>query len=185
MLRIALCALVSYGWMTTAALAQATVPPAAGAAVSGDEMRQIQQSAQLDAARPQPTAVDAAPAAPAAASVGRVLQSVNPDMAVILDVAGAAFAGGSRDGLAGGGHDPTVPGFNLQALEMHLESSVDPYLHFSSALVFGQEGVELEEAYATTLSLPQNLQLQASFLHASVASTRCICTSGTLSISPW
>ena len=38
---------------------------------------------------------------------------------------------------------------------------VDPYFRFDSNLVFSQFGVEIEEAYATTLDLPANLQVRA------------------------
>src|SRR5690606_8630759 len=60
-----------------------------------------------------------------------------------------------------GAHDPTRTGFNLQQLEMSLGSTVDPYFRFDSNLSFSLEGVEIEEAYATTLDLPARLQLRA------------------------
>ncbi len=60
-----------------------------------------------------------------------------------------------------GGHDPSENGFNLQALELSLGSSVDPYFRFDAQLVFAEEGVELEEAYATTLDLGSRLQARA------------------------
>jgi hypothetical protein len=83
-------------------------------------------------------------------------------MAVILDVAGAAFSGEAEaDGLQTGAHDPTRNGFNLQQLEMSLGASVDPFLRFDANLVFSQFGVEIEEAYATSLALPAQLQVRA------------------------
>lgn len=84
---------------------------------------------------------------------------MNPDMSVILDVAGAVFT--SDAPLQTGGHDPTVDGFNLQQVEMSLAESVDPYLRFDSNLVFTLFGVEIEEAYATTLALPARVQIRA------------------------
>lgn len=42
-----------------------------------------------------------------------------------------------------------------------MASSVDPYLHFESNIVFGQFGVEVEEAYAESLALPHGLQVKA------------------------
>jgi hypothetical protein len=44
---------------------------------------------------------------------------------------------------------------------MAISKAVDPYFRFDSNIVFSQDGVEIEEAYATTLSLPWNLQLRA------------------------
>lgn len=86
-------------------------------------------------------------------------QSMNPDIALITDVALGWF---SRDrNLQTGAHDPTKTGFNLQQVELVIQKAVDPYFRFDSFIVFGQFGVELEEAYATTLSLPANLQLRA------------------------
>lgn len=83
-----------------------------------------------------------------------------PDIALILDVALAAFSDEDR-GLQTGAHDPTQNGFNLQQLEMSLSKSVDPYFRFDANIVFAQFGVEVEEAYATTMSMPWGLQARA------------------------
>jgi hypothetical protein len=59
----------------------------------------------------------------------------------------------------GGGHDPYQNGFNLQQVELTLSANVDPYFTASSNIVLNHEGgVEVEEAYAMTTSLPYNLQ---------------------------
>lgn len=60
-----------------------------------------------------------------------------------------------------GGHDPQNMGFNLQGLELNLAGAVDPFLRFDSSIIFTLEGVEIEEAYATTMALPAALQLRA------------------------
>ena len=88
----------------------------------------------------------------------QMLQSMNPEMALIADVAGAWFS--SDDNLQLGGHDPKKTGFTLQQLEMSLGASVDPFFRLDSNIVFAQFGVEVEEAYATTLALPFNLQMR-------------------------
>jgi hypothetical protein len=81
---------------------------------------------------------------------------MNPDLSLILDVAAAYF---SEDGrFQTGAHDPVKTGFNLQQLELSAGAAVDPYLRFDANLVFSLFGVELEEAYATTLELPLGLQ---------------------------
>jgi hypothetical protein len=85
--------------------------------------------------------------------------AMNPDIAVILDVAGAYFS--NEEHRQTGGHDPSENGFNLQQLELSLGSAVDPYFRFDSNIVFSLFGVEVEEAYATTLDLPGQLQLRA------------------------
>jgi hypothetical protein len=82
--------------------------------------------------------------------------SMNPDISFILDIALAAFT--TDEPLQLGAHDPSENGFNFQQLEMAISKSVDPYFRFDGNLVFSPFGVEIEEAYATTLALPWNLQ---------------------------
>lgn len=81
------------------------------------------------------------------------------DISLILDVAAAAFT--AEEPLQGGAHDPIQNGFTFQQLEMSLSSVVDPYFRFDGNIVFSQFGVEVEEAYVTTLDLPASLQVRA------------------------
>lgn len=60
-----------------------------------------------------------------------------------------------------GGHDPKFNGFNHQQVELTLGSNIDPYFRGDVNLVLTSEGIEVEEAYGTTLDLPANLQLKA------------------------
>lgn len=61
-----------------------------------------------------------------------------------------------------GGHDPYQNGFNLQQVELSMSANVDPYFSAMSNIVLNHEGgIEVEEAYATTTSLPYNLQVKA------------------------
>lgn len=85
--------------------------------------------------------------------------SMNPDLALIADVAAAYFT--SEEPLQSGGHDPTQNGFNLQQLELSAQSVVDPYFDFNANIVFSLYGVEIEEVYATTRALPGRTQLRA------------------------
>ncbi len=119
-----------------------------------------------------------APAAPAVPDLSQVnlgaaipgAASMNPDISVILDVAGAAFgvARASKPGskypddvpLMTGGHDPTSNGFTLRQVELSFAASVDPFLRFDSNIVL-KDSIEVEEAYATTLQLPWSLQARA------------------------
>ncbi len=59
------------------------------------------------------------------------------------------------------GHDPKVNGFNLQQMEISFQSNVDPYFRADIHSVFSADGIELEEAYGTTLALPGGLQVKA------------------------
>ena len=64
------------------------------------------------------------------------------------------------------GHDPRRRGFTVQNVEVVLKGAVDPYFNAQMNLVTfidpeGETGVELEEAFATTSSLPARLQLKA------------------------
>ena len=90
-----------------------------------------------------------------AARAGGCSTSMNPELSAILDVAAAYFS--EDEPLQQGAHDPQKTGFNWQQLELALGAAVDPYLRFDSNLVFSPFGVEVEEAYATTLGLPVGL----------------------------
>jgi hypothetical protein len=102
------------------------------------------------------------------------VQSMNPNMAVILDTGVAAYgiaqpsaphSPAADEPLQTGGHDLDHAGFTLQQVELAIGASVDPYLRFDGNLVF-KEGVEIEEAYATTLALPLNLQARAGAFYS-------------------
>jgi len=124
---------------------------------AGDE-EEIRKALEADRAAlppPPPAPVPAAAAPGAQGGTG----SQNPDIAVILDVAGAWWSG--KEPRPAGGHDPSRVGFNLQALEMAISANVDPYFRFVGALVFSQFGVEVEDAYGQTLALPWGLQVRA------------------------
>ena len=65
-----------------------------------------------------------------------------------------------------GDHDPHVRGFTVPNAELTLDGAVDPYFKGFTNIVFkldenGETGVELEEVYLLTTSLPYNLQLKA------------------------
>jgi len=67
--------------------------------------------------------------------------------------------------LLPGDHDPRVRGFTIPNAELTLDGAVDPYFRGFTSLVFklddeGETGVELEEMYFLTSSLPANLQLK-------------------------
>lgn len=64
-----------------------------------------------------------------------------------------------------GDHDPKVRGFSIPNAELALDGTVDPYFKGFANIVYkldgkGETGVELEEMYFVTTSLPHNLQLK-------------------------
>ena len=68
--------------------------------------------------------------------------------------------------LQTGGHDPAQRGFTVQNVETVLEGAVDPYFRGQANIILqitpeGETIIELEEAYATTSSLPKGLQVKA------------------------
>jgi hypothetical protein len=65
-----------------------------------------------------------------------------------------------------GDHEPRVRGFTIPNTELTLDGAVDPYFKGFANLVYkldeeGETGVELEEAFFLTSSLPWNLQVKA------------------------
>jgi hypothetical protein len=100
----------------------------------------------------EPNEAQAPPPAPPSAS------SSNPAIAVVADVALAWF---SDDGIPTlGAHDPDGTGLHLQQLEISLGHAVDPFFRLDANVAFSGHGVEIEEAYATTLGLPAALQFR-------------------------
>lgn len=80
----------------------------------------------------------------------------------ILFAAGGSTVGDSElDLLEAGAHDPNRNGFTLQGIEIGLQGAVDPYFRGDVFLNASTEGVELEEGFITTTSLPWQLQLEA------------------------
>lgn len=87
------------------------------------------------------------------------------DLGAVLDVA-AGWSSANNDNielLQGGAHDPKRRGFTFQQLELSLKGAIDPYFTGEAYILFSEEGVELEEAFFTTTSLPYTLQLEGGF----------------------
>lgn len=87
---------------------------------------------------------------------------MNPQISLngLFAVGGSTAAEESIPMLQGGGHDPQHNGFNVQNIELSLTSAVDPYLNGEAHFVFHPAGVEIEELFFTTSSLPAGLQLK-------------------------
>lgn len=116
------------------------------------------------------------PPAPAPGRVPAALQSMNPDISVVIDT--FYHYDNSHDGIShvfeeiagfghshghdhGHDHGELENGFNLRELELNLSAAVDPYFTSWVTLGFSEHDVEIEEAVIQTLSLPWRLQLKA------------------------
>ena len=133
----------------------------------------LQQDARAKAAAQQGAGASTAGAtAPGPATAGpqgtlaRGTQSLNPDLSVILDGnagyerRGVAYRNGDDPDLHGG---PTTrgAGFTAQEVELAFSAIVDPYFRGDVFLTIPNlSGLEVEEAFATSTSLPYNLQLK-------------------------
>lgn len=137
------------------AAAQPAAQPAPPPAASEKDLLEIERAVRAD----QTTARTPPPPSPAPPVLTPSL--LNPSISFVADFALASW---SRKPMETGGHDPKRSGFNLQALEMAVSADVDPYFKLNANIVFGDEGVEIEEAYATTTALPTSLQLRAGQL---------------------
>jgi hypothetical protein len=92
---------------------------------------------------------------------GYVDRNVNDEQMAHLEIPGIVHGVGS-----GGheGHDHSSyyanNGFNLNYAELNLSGSVDHWFDLWTTLHFSEEGVDIEEAYFTTKSLPAGLRLK-------------------------
>jgi hypothetical protein len=130
--------------------------------LSPEELAEIEQAVGADAeslgeSAPADDRSDEQPAESSWIPAGA--EALLPEISLILDAAFAVFS--EEEPLQTGGHDPNETGFNLQQLELSMYKNVDPYFRFDTNIVFSLFGVEIEEAYGTTLDLPLSLQVRA------------------------
>lgn len=115
----------------------------------GDRIAALE--AALAAAQAAPVAaLPAMPTSPASSTV------FNPDMAMIGNFLGAA----GRNAVV-----PT-PAFAMRESELSLQAVIDPYARADFYLAFGEEGVALEEGFATFTELPGKLQAKVGKMRA-------------------
>jgi uncharacterized coiled-coil protein SlyX len=91
---------------------------------------------------------------------------MNPNISLILDTFGytsnlkqsklenRGIPGYTNEGL------PYRKGFNLESAELFLFAPVDPYFNLYATIPVTEDGVELEEAYFLTTSLPYGIQVK-------------------------
>jgi hypothetical protein len=102
----------------------------------------------------------------------RAIQSLNPDLSAIID---ADFGGASAPAYSLAGDDPDLLGdspgqpfgFTLQEIEVALQATVDPFFKADLFLTIPNlKGIEVEEAMATSTSLPAGLQVKAGIFRS-------------------
>src|SRR5438132_4395390 len=141
--------------------------------VSEDLQKELEKAIQADTQQkqgqrgpPVPAPAVAASAESAPRTLFRGAQSLNPDMSAILD---ADFGWQRRAPQLLSGDDPNLHaegtshavGFTAQEVELAFSAIVDPYFKGEIYLTIPNlEGIEVEEAFATTTSLPWNLQIK-------------------------
>jgi hypothetical protein len=155
---------------------QACQEGAAGCTPDDAELRRELERALQEDAKAAQKAGRAGTSAPAEATqetppppqpMYRGWQSLNPDISAIIDATGGIE---NRTPAFRAGDDPllrstaTAPGagFTVQEVELALSAIVDPYLKGEVYLTIPNlQTLEIEEAFATTTSLPFNLQIRA------------------------
>src|SRR5438067_1576234 len=140
--------------------------------VPDDLQKELEKAIQSDTAQkhqkgpPVPAPAVAASAESAPQTLFRGAQSLNPDMSAILD---ADFGWQRRAPQLLNGDDPDLHaegtrhavGFTAQEVELAFSAIVDPYFKGEVYLTIPNlEGIEVEEAFVTTTSLPWNLQIK-------------------------
>ena len=124
------------------------------------ELEQAMAADKAAAGQGVPTPATSATPAP----LSRGSQSLNPDISAIIDAdlgwwrRPPSFQAGDDPDLKG---DPSTRalGATVQEVELALSAIVDPYFKGEVYLTIPNlEGIEVEEAFATTTSLPWNLQ---------------------------
>ncbi|HTB60563.1 MAG TPA: hypothetical protein VLC06_21990 [Polyangia bacterium] len=148
-----------------AATAPATTPGSTPAAAAGTPIPGVTPAAEGAPADATPGGGSWAAQQGARAPGGSLL---NPALSFILDGSFGYYGAHTGDfaalGLPAAGDDPSVSrqGFALQEIELAAQSAIDPYFEGAIFLTIPNlEGLEVEEAYLVTTSLPLNLQIKA------------------------
>jgi hypothetical protein len=136
----------------------ASPAPGAGEPAADAQREELEEQIRREMGRStEPRAPDARTAAQGTAGKGG-----NPLARVMLlpDVSAIASASAGWDDTS------ETAEFTFDELELALQAVVDPYARGDIFVAFSEEGVEIEEAFLTTLGLPVGLQLRAGQLFA-------------------
>jgi hypothetical protein len=134
--------------LASSSIAPGSLPTTSGAATAANPA--------ADAVAPS---VPPAPQATQTQTLGGATSNaklLNPDVSLIGDFIGT------------GGHNDVAPS---KSLEMHeselgLQAIIDPYARADAFISFGEQGVEVEEAYVTFTSLPAGLLMKVGKMRA-------------------
>ena len=149
--------------------AQSAVTSAPPSAIDSAEKKKLEaqlatELGQNETNAPPPAPAPWSPAQPI--TVTRAGSSyMNISFDTLMDVGGSTKSDPSAQ-LELGDHDPIKNGFSLRNAEIAVDGAVDPYFKGFGNIVLkldknNQTEIELEEAYAQTMSLPENLQAKA------------------------
>lgn len=148
------------------ARAQETELPDAGTSGEPSLLDQLDVAAGAPVTKVSPT--------PSPNVIVRAIQSLNPDLAVIVDsVAGYSQRAPLRlsgdDPDLGGDQATPAAGFTVQEAEFSFQGVIDPYFRADVFLTIPNlSGLEVEEAMVTTTSLPADLQVKAGLFRSSL-----------------
>lgn len=161
------------------AFAQQVDPSELERALQKDQAAQAASAGAGGAMAVTPSPAVSPPAAPpltaqqAASRPGSNL--MNPAMSAIIDGTFGSYGKSRADfeaaGVPAAGDDPSPErdGFNIQEIELALTAAIDPYLDGALYLTIPNfEGIEVEEAYLVTTSLPFNLQVKAGSFRSQI-----------------
>ena len=87
-----------------------------------------------------------------------------PDISLVGTFAAAWFSSEPTPRLPA--HEPFHDGPQLQELELGFRSNIDPFLRADVFLAVSLGGIEIEQAYVTTLALPADLRLRGGQFYA-------------------
>jgi hypothetical protein len=130
-LKVRISSVLAAAWLSAALAVRAQEPPAPPSTPT-----------------PEPPGPAPGPQGGAPQQASNVL---NPNISVVGNLVGFA------------GNDPALPDqpFDLSELELALQAAIDPYARADIFIAFTPEGVEVEEGYATFLTLFRNFSLKA------------------------
>lgn len=122
---------------------------------------------EADQARRAPAAGGAIASVPLGG--GSTFKLIDISLDTLFAIGSSTERDQSLQNLQGGAHDPRKRGFTLQQVELSMIGAIDPYLTGEAHIIYavdpleGETIVELEEAFATTTSLPWGLQVEVGF----------------------
>jgi len=132
------------------------------------ELQKNQPTAAAPPTTPAPSAAWSPTQPLTVARAGSAYMNISFD--ALMDVGGSTAPDPSQF-LELGDHDPMTRGFSLPNAEIALDGAVDPYFKGFANIVLkldhnNETSIELEEAYAQTMSLPANFQAKAGQFYA-------------------